>query len=45
MPSPNDLPQLPEISPATFEALAALVNLSTCRDLSAPLRPRRGECF
>jgi hypothetical protein len=29
MPSPNDLPQLPEISPATFEALATLVNLSS----------------
>jgi hypothetical protein len=29
MPSVNDLPQLPEISPATFEALSALVNLSS----------------
>ena len=29
MPSINDLPQLPEISPATFEALATLVNLSS----------------
>lgn len=25
MSSPNDLPQLPEISPATFEALATLL--------------------
>jgi hypothetical protein len=29
MPSINDLPQLPEISPATFEALATLVNLTS----------------
>jgi hypothetical protein len=29
MASINDLPQLPEISPATFEALATLVNLTS----------------
>jgi hypothetical protein len=28
MPSPNDLPQLPEISPNTFELLSSLVNLA-----------------